>query len=53
MVAKIQTLTPAKQASRLRLPSRLTLREWLAGYFFAAPFIIGFHYFYGYLLPFF
>ncbi len=27
---------------RFRLPSRLKLREWAAGYFFAAPFIIGF-----------
>ena len=27
---------------RSRLPSRLKLREWAAGYFFAAPFIIGF-----------
>lgn len=46
MVAKTTAmggpLPPAKPASRLRLPSRLTLREWMAGYFFAAPFIIGF-----------
>jgi multiple sugar transport system permease protein len=27
---------------RSRWPSRLKLREWVAGYFFAAPFIIGF-----------
>lgn len=28
--------------SRFKLPPKATLREWLAGYFFASPFIIGF-----------
>jgi multiple sugar transport system permease protein len=46
MVAKTTAadgaLPSARPAHRLKLPSRLTLREWLAGYFFAAPFIIGF-----------
>ena len=28
--------------SKTRLPSRLKLREWAAGYLFAAPFIVGF-----------
>jgi len=27
---------------RFRLPSRMTLREWAAGYVFASPFIVGF-----------
>ena len=30
------------RSQRFRLPSRPLLREWLAGYLFAAPFIIGF-----------
>lgn len=34
--------TQIKAPRRFTLPSRLKLREWLDGYFFAAPFIIGF-----------
>ncbi|MBM4460738.1 MAG: sugar ABC transporter permease [Chloroflexi bacterium] len=35
-------MTASTIALKSRLPSRLKLREWAAGYFFAAPFIIGF-----------
>jgi len=35
-------VTASTIALKSRLPSRLKLREWAAGYFFAAPFIIGF-----------
>jgi multiple sugar transport system permease protein len=35
-------MTASTMTLRSRLPSRLKLREWAAGYFFAAPFIIGF-----------
>ncbi len=34
-------VTEARE-SRFKLPSGLVLREWLAGYLFAAPFILGF-----------
>jgi multiple sugar transport system permease protein len=34
--------TAVKTAPRFRRPSPNTLREWMAGYFFASPFIIGF-----------
>lgn len=34
--------TQANTGRKFQLPSRLRLREWLDGYFFAAPFIIGF-----------
>ena len=32
----------AERKNRFQLPSRLVLVEWLQGYFFASPFIIGF-----------
>ena len=34
--------TQTNQRSRFALPNRNTLREWLQGYLFASPFIIGF-----------
>jgi multiple sugar transport system permease protein len=34
--------TSAVKPRRLRLPNRLILQQWLEGYFFASPFIIGF-----------
>ena len=35
-------MTTAVRRPRFELPSRAVLREWLQGYLFAAPFIIGF-----------
>jgi multiple sugar transport system permease protein len=35
-------MTTAVQRRRFELPSRAVLREWLQGYLFASPFIIGF-----------
>ena len=35
-------MTTAVQKRRFELPSRAVLREWLQGYLFASPFIIGF-----------
>lgn len=38
----------ATQKKRFQLPNRLVLKEWMQGYFFASPFIIGFIVFTGF-----